>query len=113
MSRVPVENGAADTAFAELRRCLDALSNEGLPAFMAGLAELDAAARLRLVMPKRAGPEIPADKLLNVEEAAKRMALSSSTLYKTAMEFPFTIRIGRALRFSSVGIDRWIAARAR
>lgn len=51
------------------------------------------------------------DRLLEVEEAARRLGISTDTLYRKARELPFTIKIGGNLRFSSRGISRFIATR--
>jgi predicted DNA-binding transcriptional regulator AlpA len=77
------------------------------------LARLDAEARLRLSLPKVGVSGTLEDRLIGVAEAAGRLGLSKSKLYKTADEYSFTIRAGRALRFSSHGIDKWISGRAR
>jgi excisionase family DNA binding protein len=49
--------------------------------------------------------------LLTVKEAAGRLGMSKSALYKSADSYPFTVRDGRRLRFSSRGIERWITRR--
>ncbi len=51
------------------------------------------------------------DRLLDVEEAAQRLAVSTDTLYRRARELPFTVRIGGNVRFSAQGISRFIATR--
>lgn len=51
------------------------------------------------------------DRLLDVVEAAKRLAVSTDTLYRKARELPFTVRIGGNVRFSAQGISRYIATR--
>ena len=51
------------------------------------------------------------DRLLEVEEAARRLAISTDTLYRRARELPFTVRIGGNVRFSAQGISRFIATR--
>jgi len=55
---------------------------------------------------------VPAkDALLDVTEAAKRLATSTDWLYRHAARLPFTVRNGRQLRFSSEGIARYIRER--
>ena len=52
------------------------------------------------------------DRLLDITEASKRLAVSKDWLYRNAKKLPFTKRIGqRQLRFSSKGIDRYIENR--
>ncbi len=48
------------------------------------------------------------DKLLTVEEAAARLKCSEVWLYKRAKRLPFTVRVGRSLRFSERGLDEAI-----
>jgi predicted DNA-binding transcriptional regulator AlpA len=99
--------------FTELRLALPELPEESLPEFLGDLARLEAEARIRLNAPRQlSGPDAE-DRLIDVREAAKRLGISTSQMYRTADEFPFTIRSGRALRFSSLGISRWIEKRAR
>ena len=51
------------------------------------------------------------DRLLEVEEAARRLAVSTDTLYRKARELPFTVRIGGMFHFSAQGMSRFIATR--
>ena len=51
------------------------------------------------------------DRLLTVEEAAKRLGISKDTLYRKARALPFSVRIGGNVRFSAQGISRYIATR--
>src|SRR5262249_6638250 len=53
------------------------------------------------------------DRLLSVKEAAAKLGQSAGYVYKHANTFPFRIRNGRALRFSEVGIERWIREQQR
>jgi predicted DNA-binding transcriptional regulator AlpA len=53
-----------------------------------------------------------ADQLLDVEEAAGRLAVSRDWLYRRASRLPFTIRLGPgAVRFSAAGLERWLRRR--
>jgi predicted DNA-binding transcriptional regulator AlpA len=53
------------------------------------------------------------DRLLTVQEAAPRLGISTSTLYREADKYDFTVRQGESARprFSSRGIDRYIQRR--
>ena len=52
------------------------------------------------------------ERLLNVREAAERLAVPPDWLYRNAKKLPFTVRLGPGLlRFSSNGIDRYIRQR--
>jgi excisionase family DNA binding protein len=59
-------------------------------------------------------PTDPADELLTIEEAAKRLGVKVSWLYRHARDLPFTRKIGRrTLRFDARGLERWAANRPR
>jgi excisionase family DNA binding protein len=50
--------------------------------------------------------------LLDVQEAAARLGMSTDWLYRHARQLPFTRRVGRrALKFDSASLDRWVAQR--
>jgi excisionase family DNA binding protein len=51
------------------------------------------------------------DELLTTAEAADRLSMSRDWVYRHAGKLPFTVRQGRALRFSSSGIDDYIRKR--
>ena len=54
----------------------------------------------------------PPDELLTAAATAPRVGMSRRWVYLHADELPFTRRLpGGALRFSSKGIDRWLATR--
>lgn len=48
------------------------------------------------------------DRLLTVDEAAARLGQSKDWLYRHATKLPFTRRVGRQVRFSSQGLERYI-----
>jgi excisionase family DNA binding protein len=53
------------------------------------------------------------DELLTVEEAAARLNVKVSWLYRHVRELPFARKIGRrTLRFDARGLDRWLRVRA-
>lgn len=52
------------------------------------------------------------DRLLTTEEAAKILSVSPDWLYRKASHLPFTRKLGpKMLRFSSQGIQKYLAAR--
>ena len=83
-----------------------------LPALLSQLTTAAAvvAARLSAIEPQR--PESPAssgsDRLLTAKEAAVVLNLSTDFLYKHEAAKPFRVRIGSEVRFSLVGIQRFI-----
>lgn len=58
-------------------------------------------------------PSAQNERLLDVREAAAKLGMSPSRLYKQTDQMPFTVREGRSLRFSALGIDRYIRQRQR
>ena len=92
----------------ELEAALDlakSLPAEELPAFLGEVERIRITALARVVSP---AAQTPADSLLEVPEAAARLSVSPDYLYRHSKKFPFTRRLGRALRFSSSGIDTYL-----
>jgi hypothetical protein len=48
------------------------------------------------------------DALLRVGPASDLLGIAEGTLYRNAIQYPFTVRDGRHLRFSRVGIEKFI-----
>ncbi len=97
-----------------LERALEAIPPEELPLLIGELARLQAEASVRLTSGAANGrrdrtPEAP-DVLLGVEEAARRLGSSPDYLYRSK-DLPFRVRIGRRVRFSAKGIERYIRQR--
>jgi predicted DNA-binding transcriptional regulator AlpA len=89
-------------------------STEDLPGLAGRLEELRALVWSRLASPRPApdcadGP----DEALDAEEAARRLGMSPSRLYKNSRRLPFAAKQGRRVVFSARGIERWRAARMR
>jgi|YelNatPaOPRAMG01_1025707.scaffolds.fasta_scaffold44818_3 predicted DNA-binding transcriptional regulator AlpA len=51
------------------------------------------------------------DRLLGVEEAGARLGVTADWLYRHHKHLPFTVRCGRLLRFSELGIEQYIRKR--
>lgn len=58
-----------------------------------------------------AAPANSSDRLLTVPELAARMNTSADYIYRHSEQWPFTRRLGRSLRFSQNGYERWMARR--
>ena len=86
------------------------LSKEQIPAFLSQLGALQSVLAARLAAAEST-PAPAQDSLVTVQDASTRLGLSCDWLYRNARKLPFTVRIGRHLRFSSSGIDRYIRAR--
>jgi predicted DNA-binding transcriptional regulator AlpA len=92
---------------------LDALDPAGVPALLGEPEEFRAKLLRQLLSPAaHRGTETDGgDRLLGVEEAAVRLGMSKTWLYHKAKALPFVVRQGRALRFSSRGIERYLRLR--
>jgi excisionase family DNA binding protein len=81
------------------------LPADKLPRLLGDLEEVRTTALARLSAPALA--PAPPDELLTVGEAAERLHCSRDWLYKN--DLPFVRRLGRARRYSSRGIDEYLA----
>ncbi len=99
---------------AELKEEIANLTPEQVPDVLGQLEQLKAVAWAQLLTPNgrnpSAGVQAP-DELVNAREAARRLGLSLDYVYRHARQLPFTVRVGRQLRFSSRGIERYIERR--
>jgi hypothetical protein len=87
---------------------------EAIPALRAELAKLDSLLLMRLTFPQSGrSTDCQADgnRLLGVKEAAEILHTTTDYLYRYSSKLPFTVRLGRRLRFSLAGIDRYIRQR--
>jgi excisionase family DNA binding protein len=87
-----------------------AVSAASIPALLCQLGALQGILAARLAAAEPA-PTVTQDSLLTVQEASVRLGLSCDWLYRKSRQLPFTVRVGRHLRFSSSGIDRYIRQR--
>jgi excisionase family DNA binding protein len=81
---------------------------EKIAPVMAQMAAIQLSLAARLVAESTERAQTDADSLLTVEEAAAKLKCSGDWLYRQAKRLPFTVRVGRSLRFSSRGIDAHI-----
>jgi excisionase family DNA binding protein len=86
------------------------ISLREIPSLLCQLGALQGILAARLVVAEPAPIATP-DNLLTVQEAATRLGVSADWLYRKSRRLPFTVRMGRHLRFSSSGIDRYIRQR--
>ena len=86
---------------------------EKIAPIMAQMAAIQLSLATRLVAENTERPQADADNLLTVEEAAARLKCSEDWLYRRAKRLPFTVRVGRNLRFSERGIEAAIRAGIR
>ena len=84
------------------------MAPEALPRLLGDLEEVRTTAMARLNAPiSQPAP----DALLDVAAAAERLGVSAGYLYRNHRRFSFVRRMGRSLRFSSVGIEEYIRQR--
>jgi predicted DNA-binding transcriptional regulator AlpA len=91
----------------------DALPQEPLPAAIIQLAADQSGLAARLgAAPTLPSIAAPGDRLLTVHQAAEKLSVKVSWLYRNADRLPFTVRVSpRRLRFSEQGIEKYIAQR--
>jgi predicted DNA-binding transcriptional regulator AlpA len=90
------------------------LPPEVIPVIRGELARIDTLLLMRLSMAYLTGAGercAEGDRLLDVNEAARKLGKSTDFLYRHATKYPFTVRDGRSLRFSEQGIEKFIRQR--
>ena len=90
------------------------LPPEAIPTLRGELARLDTLLLMRVAMAQNNGQtehSADGDRLLDVEEAARKLGKSKDYLYRHAGDYPFTVRDRRSLRFSEQGIEKFIRQR--
>ncbi len=86
---------------------------ENIGPVMAQMAAIQLTLATRLVSESTEPVQDDGDNLLTVEQAAARLNCSQDWLYRRAKRLPFTVRVGRNLRFSERGIEEAIRAGVR
>jgi excisionase family DNA binding protein len=86
---------------------------ENIAPIMAQMAAIQLSLAARLVNTHTEQSQENADNLLTVDEASARLKCSHDWLYKRANRLPFTVRVGRNLRFSERGIEEAIRSGRR
>jgi len=75
------------------------------------LSALQGAMAARLIAVDRDEATSAEDTLLTIDEAAERLGVAKDWLFRRSRTLPFVVRLGRHLRFSSRGIDRYLRNR--
>lgn len=100
--------------------CVEDLGPDVIPALLGDIEALRVRLLARLMSVSAPAPPAPdpprsnggPDHLLTADEVARRLGISRRSLYRRAASLPFTRRIGtNTLRFSSRGLERWVASR--
>src|SRR5215831_13613744 len=84
-----------------------------IPGILARLAAAQTAlaAQLMLAPVTQNAVDRAGSRLLTVDEAAQKLGVGKDWVYRRAAGLPFTVRMGRVLRFSEDGLNRWIRTR--
>ncbi len=99
---------------ADLAEAVTEVSAHEVPALLGHIEQLKATLWTRLLgapSPDGKSHGADGDTLLDVTEAARRLKLKEDFLYRHHKRLPFTVRIGRRVRFSSNGIEKYIRQR--
>jgi hypothetical protein len=83
------------------------LSSEEIPVALGMLERV----RSRLTFRAISASAPAMDRLLNVTEASELLRIAPDTLYRRSGSFPFTVRDGRRVLFSRLGIEKYIRLR--
>jgi excisionase family DNA binding protein len=104
------ETGRFSVLIADAEVVGQAIPVEAIPEALGQLERAKARLTARLVSSARGSPA--PDRLLSVSQAAELLDVSPDTLYRKARCFPFTVLLpGRQVRFSALGIERYIRAK--
>jgi hypothetical protein len=57
----------------------------------------------------RRGEVTVPDQLIGADDVALRLDISRRAVYRRAGSWPFTRRVGRTVKFSAAGLERWLA----
>jgi excisionase family DNA binding protein len=88
------------------------VDRRAIPALLMLLGGLEVALSAHLTLPDE--PEnMHVERLLTVSELAERLGISRQATYRLAPKLPFTVRLGRFLRFSESGLHRYLAQKQR
>lgn len=96
---------------AALARLIDEAAPSDYPALCGALEQLKASLWLKMATPTREQQAAQPDRLLTAEQVADRLQISADYVYRHARQYPFMIREGRHVRFSQLGLDRYLKQR--
>ncbi len=94
---------------------LEQTSSEALPEVYGELEKLKLRLWIRMLHSKPKVEQAPApvaDKMLTAQEAARILGTTPTFLYKNSKTLPFARKLSRkCLRFSEIGLRRWLEAK--
>ncbi|HKN12799.1 MAG TPA: helix-turn-helix domain-containing protein [Candidatus Binatus sp.] len=86
---------------------LESLRPDDIAALLCRLAAAQTRLAALLAGSARAGE----DHLLDVDEAAQKLGVDRQWLYRRTKRLPFVVRLDGQVRYSAVGLERFIASR--
>jgi predicted DNA-binding transcriptional regulator AlpA len=86
------------------------ISEKSIAPMMTRLAAMQSALAARLLALASEG-DCRDDQLLTIDQAAAKLKTSKDWLYRNSSRLPFTLKIGRNIRFSENGLELWIRQR--
>jgi predicted DNA-binding transcriptional regulator AlpA len=89
------------------------IPRESISSILIELAAIQNALAARLLECADDVPTNNSDKLLEVKEAAEKLSVTEDWLYRKGNKLPFVVHMGRNLRFSEQGIEKYIRQRLR
>ena len=96
----------------KLEAPLEELNDDGLTALLGQVELLRRRILHRLDGPEEPAPQPePAPGLLSIEEAAARIRMSTSWLYREAPTLPFARKISNRWRFDARGLEKYLRTR--
>src|SRR5947209_4050256 len=92
---------------------LDDVPPEQIPTWLSRLAAAQGvlAARLLNGNGARPAPKPEGGRLLTAQQAAEKTGVSADWFYRRSNSLPFAVRLGRSLRFSESGLEKWFRSR--
>jgi predicted DNA-binding transcriptional regulator AlpA len=91
---------------------ISALPKDAIAELRGQIGKLDTLLLSRLLNDEQPQPGMDGDRLLTASEAAQKLGATEDWLYRNANTLPFAVRVGKKhLRFSEVGIERYIRQR--
>lgn len=96
-----------------LLRNPEQIAPEQIPGVLAQLAAAQGLLAARLFSREEAcvGKQSNGDRLVAIGEAAEKLGVTPDWLYRRGDKLPFVVRMGRNVRFSEQGIEKYIRQR--
>lgn len=87
---------------------IDELEEQKIPFLMTQLATVQTNLACRMIRSISSSQKSGEDRILTLDEAAERLNVSRSWLYRRSKRLPFVVRTGRKVGFSERGLQEFI-----